>query len=355
MTFAIMVGCSTSQNVSKGTVSYDSGAIPSGHGLWYNLPKTVVRVEMVAEKVVVRPGPFFRFSQRLLNITEVETESREEWRIVGANISTVGIPDSKRQYRILTNGSPSLAAINLTHDGVLAGINMTSFVEPVIGHKVKKENIIDMSSVHFNDVGYSGEQLIKSSTSAMAEEVAKEIYRLRQLRNQIVKGEVELLPPDEGSYQLALKEIDRQEKAFVELFTGKVVIQTIKQNFDFIPEPDQSLNTVLLRFSKQNGFLDPMDVSGTPVYIEVDVDTRQSRNFVAVETSKSPNTSGLVYCKPVSAQIKIIDRTLLLTNENVQLAQFGQVLRMPADLLNGQGIGVELDITTGALKNIFYK
>lgn len=352
--FIALVSCSTNQTVSKGTVNYEPAGITTGDGLWYSLPKTVIRVELIAEKVVVRPGPFYRYSQRLLNIADVETESRDEWRIVGANISTVGVPDGKRQYRISSNGNPSLAALNLTSNGVIAGVNLSDFSEPAVKPDVKEE-IISLAQVQFNDVPFSEEQLIKSSTGAMAEEVAKEIYRLRELRNKILKGELESLPPDKDSYQLVLTEIERQEKAFMELFTGKVVVQTIKQNFDFIPVADQSFNTVLLRFSNQNGFLDPLDVSGTPVYIEVAVDTDNYHDFVADETSKSLNTSGLIYCKPVTADVKIIDRTLLLIQQKVQLAQFGQILRMPADLLNGPGVGVEMDLSTGAVKKIFNK
>ncbi len=350
----ILFGCSTGKEISSGTVNQVSGPYPSGHGLWYNLPKTVIRVEMVAEKVVVKPGPFFRFSQRLLNITEVETESKEEWKIIGAKISTYGVPDEERLYNISTIGNSSYAAVNLTKTRILAGINLNSFDETQIP-LAEVEKIISMADVQFNDVPYTEEQLIKSSTGAMAEEVAKEIYRLRQLRNQVVRGEVEMLPPDVGSYKLAIEYIDRQEKAFKELFTGKVVKQTVTRYFDFIPQANKPLNTVLLRFSQQNGFLDPMDVSGTPVYIEVETDTRNSKNFVTGENKKSINTTGLVYCNPVTAQIKVIDRTLLLTSKQVQISQFGQILRLPSDVFNNREVGVELDTSTGAVKRIFYK
>lgn len=349
-----IVGCTSNKDLSRGSVSSVPGEGPDGHGLWYNLPKTVIRVEMVAEKVVVKPGPFYRYSQRLLNITDVKTEPLEEWRIAGASVSAYGMPDPKRQYRISVEGSPSLAAVSLTSDGILAGININGYHSREITES-KPEEVITLESVNFQNVPFTEEQLIKSSTAAMAEEVAKEIYRLRQLRNQLLQGELEALPADEGSYRQTLAEIDRQEKAFMELFTGKEVIQTVKRCYDFVPEEGQNLNTVLLRFSHQNGFLDAMDMSGTPVYIEVNVDTRQFKNFVAEETSKSLNTSGLVYCKPVVAEVKIIDRTLLLTQQEVQLAQFGKLLRLPSGMLDQKNVGVVLDVATGNLIQVFYK
>jgi hypothetical protein len=350
----VMVGCSTKQIVSNGTVTHEPKGFATEHGMYYYLPKTVIQVEVVAEKEVVKPGPFYRFGQRLLNISAVETESMEAWHLVSATIATTGIPDTKRQYRVSTIGKPSLAALSLTSSGILAAINTPGFYD-LPKEEAVTERVISLSDIDFDEAPYSGEQLIKSSTAAMAEEVAKEIYRLRLLRNQILKGELETLPPDAGAYNLTLAEIDRQEGALLALFTGKRIKQTIKKVVDFLPEPGQILNTVILRFSQQNGFLDAMDVSGTPVYIEVDVDPSNLKDLVAAETSKSENVAGLVYCKPVVAQVKIIDRTLLLTSKQVYLAQFGQVLRMPADLFNSQGVGAELDVATGDIRGVFYK
>jgi hypothetical protein len=122
-----------------------------------------------------------------------------------------------------------------------------------------------------------------------------------------------------------------------------------------VPGPEKSVNTVLLRFSSQKGFLDQMDVSGTPVYIEVEVGEVPDQNFIALENDKSLNRGGLAYNVPARAQVKIIDRTLLLNSGEVFLAQFGQLLRLPANLLDAPNVGVELEPATGALKRIFYK
>ena len=357
MIIIVLYGCASDKHISKGSVSQATTFIPSEQGLWYYLPKTVIKIEIIAEKEVAKAGPFFRFSQRFLNISDVITEDKEIWSITGANVYTEGIPDDKKLFKVSTEGIPAIAALSLTKDGVLKSVNIP---QPSIFHgcsdiKQTEKEIITLKSINFNDVQYSEEQLIKSSTTAMAEEVAKEIYRLRQLKSRIVKGEVDSMPPDGGSFEKTLSEIEKMEQAYMSLFIGKVEKQTVKRVFEFIPDGMQNMNTVLLRFSQQKGFVDIMDVSGTPVYIEVEVNTNNAKNFLLDENKKTENKEGLVVCNPTQAKVRIIDRTLLLTENKVFLGQFGQMYRLPKDLLNDSNVGILLDETTGAVKEIKLK
>ncbi|TCO09914.1 DUF4831 family protein [Natronoflexus pectinivorans] len=348
-------GCSSKETLTRGSVEQVNSDYPTGHGLWYYLPETVIQVEIIAEKTVARSGPFFRFSQRFLNVSDVITENKEEWRIVGAKVTTVGRPDKTRLFRVESSGNPSVTALTLSENGVLHGINLPFIPEVTTGVAKSDQPVISLADINFNDVPFTEEQLIRTSSTAMAEEVAREIYRLREMRSNILEGDVDLLPPDEGSYAIVMAEIDRKEQAYLELFTGRTRTQQVSRVYEFVPRPGKTLNTVLLRFSHQNGFLDSMDVSGTPVYIEVDVHEQAAYNFLNDEHDKSPNRRGMVYCYPVEAVVRIIDRTLLLNEQKVNLAQFGQLVRMPADLLDATNVVVEMDERTGAVKRISYK
>ncbi len=351
----ILFSCSSQKEISEGSVLQVESDMPTGHGLWYYLPKTAIEVEIIAEKHVEKVGPFFRFAQRFLNISDVITEDKEHWQIVGARISTSGIVDKQKLYRINISGTPSIAALNYADGGILRGVNIDCPIRAESVDDFVFEPVISLSSVNFNDVPFTEEQMIRTSTTAMAEEVAKEVFRLRDIRTNILEGDVDLLPPDKGAYQMVIDEIDRKEKAYIELFSGKKLIQRHTKTYRFVPEKGDLLNIVLLRFSSQKGFLDEADVSGTPVYLELEVNENLAKNFLEDEHNKSPNRKGLVYCNPVPANVRVVDRTLLLASEEIFLAQFGQLLRLPEDLLDKPGVSVELDETTGSLKNISYK
>ncbi len=347
-----LAGCSSNQSLSTGSIEHVSADAPSGHGLYYYLPKTAIQVEMMAEKRIQKAGPFYRFAQRFLNISDVITEDKEEWLIVGAQIRTIGVPDRGKLFRVNSSGAPSMAALNLTNEGVLQGLNWSGGAD--LSQKatiLDQEKVIEAADVDFSDAPLTEEQLIKSSTAAMAEEVAKEIYHLREMRNAIVNGEVSV----GSSVETVLAEMARLEQAYLALFIGKVETQRVSRYYDYVPGLEKSVNMVLLRFSSQSGFLDRMNVSGTPVYLELEVGEVPDQNFIALEDDKSPNRRGLAYNVPALGHVKIIDRTLLLSSEEVFLAQFGQLLRLPANLLDGPNVGVELEPATGALKRIFYK
>ena len=157
MAIMMLSGCASNKQTSKGVVSQSVGVVPTGHGLWYYLPKTVVRVEITAEKRVAKTGTFFRFSQRFLNITDVITEDKEEWRIVGAKISTFGVPDEKKLFLVSTEGAPAMAALSLTQNGVLKSVNISEKRQPRFFNENKKisEEVISLKNISFDDVPFT--------------------------------------------------------------------------------------------------------------------------------------------------------------------------------------------------------
>ncbi len=367
---AALAACTSGQPMSQGTAQPVGAEEPNAHGLYYYLPTTSLQIEITAEKRIRKAGPFYRFSQRYLNITDVITEDTEEWVLVDAKVKTVGIPDKSRLFRVNTTGFPSMAALTLSEEAVLLGLNLSpqrqfsrgaeqpyesdSPMGPKYsrghGNAFNKEPLT-LAEINFNDVPMSEEQLIKSSTTAMAEEVAKEIYRIREIRTEIISGDLQV----SGDVKVLLEEMDKLEKAYLSLFVGKEIKGRVTKVFDYYPGPERSINTVLIRFSDKKGFLDKMDVSGTPVYLEVEVLDGNNTDYVALETPKSENNRGLTYINPAKARVRVIDRTVQLLSEEVFLAQYGQLLRLAADLTDGPGVGVELDPATGALRRIFTK
>jgi len=96
-----------------------------------------------------------------------------------------------------------------------------------------------------------------------------------------------------------------------------------------------------------------MDLSGTPVYIQLNIDKHKLLPTGYVPTDKKePLRQGLFYRIPVKATVKIIDRNILMLEKDVLLGQYGQLISLPVDILQKDNVRIELDPTTGALKNI---
>lgn len=318
----------------------------------YSLPLTHLRIEVQIEKVIRKAGPYFRYSEKYLNITNVVTEDSETFRIIGVKITPMGKPDPDKTYSIRPNGSDVAQNICLNQMGILRGFNLNECIPEGVSNEFKPtKSEIQSVDVNFDAVPYIEKQLQKTSTATMAEEVANYIYKIRKRKAKIFLADYEILPPDGAAFELIDQELDLLEKQFVELFAGKTVSQVITRSFDYLPGLEGNNQTVLFRFSSKSGVLDRMDLSGAPVYIEITDLTNIRIPSEPVPDNKKPEKKGVSYCLPGMALVKIIDKNELLLEQEVSIAQFGQVLTLPPSLLQNSS-SIELSPVTGALMHI---
>lgn len=321
--------------------------------LLYNLPSTVIRVNVEVEKTISKVGPFYRYSQKMLNVSDVVTQDKEEWRIKSVEIETYGIPDESNEYAISYSGASSAPFINLSASGVLTGINACTGNETSFLKDYTITKMPSLDEVNFNEVAMIEKQLAKTSTAAMAEETANYIYKIRKRRFKILASDYEQLPPDGQSYEVMVRELNQLEKEHMELFVGKKETFTMKQSFDIVPHEMSANNDVLFRFSALSGIVDKMDVSGAPVYFELEAEETKPRPDAPVSYEKGVQPRhGLYYCKPGKATVKIIDKNELIKEKEVLLAQYGQVVSMPSNVLEQEGVSIRINPVTGALQSI---
>jgi len=350
-----LVSCAVEQTipskVSVKQVSELSNA--TSNALLYNLPTTVVRVNVEVEKTINKVGPFYRYSQKMLNVTDVVIQDKEEWRIKSVNIVTYGVPDEDKHYSINFSGESSAPFLNLTTCGVLAGINADVIVNDNHLKEYTVTEVPSIKDVNFNNVAMIEKQLAKTSTAAMAEETANYIYKIRKRRFKILASDYEQLPPDGLSYEVMVRELNKLEQDHMELFVGKKESYTMTHSFDIIPSELSANNDVLFRFSAVNGIVDKMDVSGAPVYFELEAEEKKPLPNTPVYVKGAEEVrNGLFYCQPGKATIKIIDKNKLIKEQEVYLGQYGQVISMPSNVLEQGNVSIQLNPVTGALQSI---
>ncbi len=320
--------------------------------LTYMLPQTIIQVDITMEKRIMKAGPYYRYSQRLLNLSAAITEDSEEWLIKDVRISTAGKADKSKQFSIFATGNTSANMLTLSSDGVLMGINNTPIFTTEL--PTSKSNLEPLpADVNFDNVALSEDLLYKTSSAAMAQEAANMVYKLRKSRVEILSGEMENLPPDGEAYKTVLHEIEKQEKDFISLFAGKTITLTQTQRFELTPDPLSSYaNHVLCRFNKQKGLVDAMDVTGTPIYLKLDIVNKDDLKNKQLEPSKNPQKNGLFYTLPSWGTVQILDKNTTIISEKVALAQYGQLVSMPASILEKEGVVVEISPATGALISV---
>src|SRR5574344_403509 len=189
----------------------------ANNGVIYALPRTVVRVRVEAEIVQRKVGPFFRYSNKYLNLQNVITEDETIWHLKNISISTVSEANLQQRYKITATGG-SMPAIQLTNNGILAGVNTIGTSNDAVESVNICSPIIDELS--FDNIPLNSEILTKTSSAAMAEETAYTIYRLRQKRVSLLGGENAVVLADGQAYNTVLNELNEIEKQYVSLFSG---------------------------------------------------------------------------------------------------------------------------------------
>ena len=319
----------------------------------YFLPKTVIRVDVEIEKEINKVGPFYRYSEKFLNLTDVITENTVNYSIKSIKMSVVGKPDFDRSYLVQMEGDGVAQNLNLTPQGILCGINLTEnkFSEENTDMEYDKEQL-GIDDVNFDGVPMLEKLLVKTSTASMAEEAANYIYKIRKRKMKILASDFENLPPDGVAYQIVDKELDVLEQQFVELFSGKKVTQTMIRTIEYTPYLQGSDQNVLFRFSDKGGILDSKDLSGTPFYIEITNHNEPVFPDNELEKSDMVKSKGLFYCLPAMVTAKIIDRNITILEKELRIAQFGQILSLPPSILERKDAQIELSPVTGAILNI---
>jgi hypothetical protein len=349
---SLLVSCTTTRElaVTADVVKAPSLGNATVNTVIYGLPQTAMKVEVTAVKRVKKAGPFYRYAEKYLNITNVVVEDQEEWVLKLVNVVPIGKADVSKLFAIRMSGPGQAQNVNLNREGVLCGINLSLFSEqPLPQPAFQSLPIIGLPEVNFSAVPMLEKQLIKTSTAAMAEEVANHIYKIRKRRTKILTADYDKLPPDGDAYAIVVDELNRLEKQFTELFVGKVEEQVVTRVFEYIPGKQGNGNNVLFRFSKSDGIVDKMDVTGTPVYIEVKDETVRHLPENEIKDSKASAKQGLFYCVPGKARVRVLDRTVLLFEQEMDVAQFGQLVSLPAGLLERKNVEIELSPVTGAL------
>ncbi len=148
--------------------------------------------------------------------------------------------------------------------------------------------------------------LLAASDARLAECVAKQIYRIRDARTNLICGEVEHMPADGASIRLMLKEMNKQEEELTAMFVGTVQASTAHGVINLTPYLMSDTRQVVARFSRFAGIVPADDLSGEPIYADVKVATEKV--LAAVQPKRKKD-------QPLYED-RVISRTICLTYNN---------------------------------------
>ena len=323
----------------------------NNYGVEYFLPKTVLKVNVKYDKITQQAGPYARYAEKLLGLSEANIirEDLTYYVLNSVSVEGIGIPDRNASYLIEFKSKTTAPFVYLTKEGLICTINAEYTPEsvPELPHTEA-----DLQEIQDSQFLFTEEYLRAGSVAKMAEVLAKQVYRIRERRNDIFLGDAENTPRDGEGMRIVLANMDGQEKSLMKLFSGTSVSTEEYANFEIEPQSN-IIREILFRFSKYNGIVDSDDLSGSPVYMNVKaIEPLTPPVTDAKRKEKEPQS--IVYNIPVESAVEVFYGTQKMCDKKILIAQFGEKQILATSLFDDKKTPTQVYFypNTGAIKQI---
>ena len=318
-------------------------------GITYSLPKTSLIVEAEVTKVTCKAGPYYQYAEKYLAVQDAIAEDAVYYELGKVRLINRGVPDPDNTYIVEFKPGTVAPYAYLTEDGLLCSIN-TEYVPAE--EKAEKKAVAAKQGTAQNSV-LSEELLMAGSTARQAEVAAKQIYRIRESRMDILTGEADNLPPDGEAMKLVIQQLEAQEQTLSHLFTGTTEKTTDLYEVSIIPS-DELDKEVIFRFSKQLGIVDADDLGGAPVYMNLIATERAPQLEPKEAEKKEKSLKGIIYNVPGKAKVEITMGKRTLYKGEAQITPFGTQEGLAPVMFEDKKAPVKISFypETGAIKQI---
>lgn len=347
--WVIGVGSLFAQNTVK-----MSAVKANDYGVAYSLPKTSIVVTASYTKTTRKAGEFYQYAQRYLSISNVITEDQVVYTLDKITASTAGIADKDKSYLVEFKSGSTAPFVTLTKEGLICAIN-DDYTFP----KTEDTQEAPSSSGQLpNPRSFLSEEILRAgSTAKQAELIAKQIYRLRESRTNILTGEADNMPPDGNAYQLVMKQLEEQEKALTAMFTGAETTETSSREFMIVPNEKNIDNRVIFRFSSKLGVVDANDLAGAPVTLSLKNKEPKSLPILTPKEEQQMEkkfSQGIIYNIPGKGVLDITYNGKTYVQKECDIVQYGvQDVLIPKMFENNkQPVKVIFYPDLGAIKQI---
>ncbi len=321
------------------------------YGLVYSLPTTALEVEVTASHQVAKKGPYYLYAKKSIAADKAISEDFEKWQITDVKVRPYGVSDSGTQY-LMQLRPGAMTSITVDADGMLLAINKeVSSPKAATQAPASQPQVKWPSGNEYLD--FVDEDFVASKSSAkQAQLLAESLMEVRESKLALTRGTADAMPADGKQMELMLASLGEQEAALTAAFTGSVTTEMVTRKFTFIPDGDAK--QVLFRLSDFAGFVDADDLSGDPVYIQIETLNQASLPVDAKGEEKKLPKNAVIYNIPGSAQVTISTLGKNLFQKEFQMAQMGMTFGLDPALFTDkkEPSFAVFDPVTGALLEI---
>lgn len=310
---------------------------PEG-ALSYCLPNTSLSFEVEAIKEVFHVGPYAKYAQKYLGVDARQTDGTTY--ILSKITMTPYIEADQSARYFLATGSKAVDAafLHLTSCGLVSVSDGTFGVASVWRFPVSLEqnnsdtglisNTASESTTLYRNVkgendyttvAVTQQLTVAKSVEQKAAETASLIFDLRKKRIQILTGDTDATYSGEAM-GAAVAQIERLEKEYMSMFVGytETSVQTVR--YDVVPDKDRTMY-IAFRFSESAGLLNPDELSGTPIVLEITPNEVYNKGIGGLKSSNPAKYA--VYRVPAVCTVKLRNGSDVIMTTRLPIHQYG--------------------------------
>jgi hypothetical protein len=345
----------------------DNNAAPqTKEGIFYSLPRTVVKIEVKIDRIENYKGPYADFALRFLGLKNVVAANSIDYKISDITITTYPEPDPDQYYFVemgdkISKGEKS-GILSLNDAGVILGTMPENIdtVSKTVHRSDRDESPADADKDAFGELfkysadvsvfekvdtiirkinidtmtverQYYKRTMVEKSPEQKAKEAADFISKIKDNRFNLISGTQEVNYNKE-TLEFMDTQLKTMEKEYLKLFTGVSLHKSLNFSYKYIPIPNQ-INTEIpiFKFLKSKGIIDLDEQGGKVVTIKIQRvgNTNTVANYLK-KAEKDNKILGFSYRIPELARVTVkLDEN---TQEETQclVSQLGVVTNLPA-------------------------
>lgn len=345
-------------------------------GMFFALPKTVFRIDVVMRITEKRRGIYSPFTSKYFNVTDYIKADSREYSIKEVRITPLSVPDENQVYFLSTRHARGLS-LQVDDRGIIRSLNantsydsktksflpsesrsaaevspLPSFIQPRFSYRadtvINREMGRDSTIIERRFVT---KKLVEKSLEEYAREAYDKLQDIRKRRYDFLSDPSEL-NLDGAGLSLLLSELDKMEKALLELFFGNVYYS--EKVISFMYEPTAQPEQPLFNFTRDKGLqFNAKQLRGIETVVlelkpQPAISPMLARNASRSKHKKSSNP--LPYRIPLQAQVRLVQDENVLFEGEFTLPQHGAISHLTVKDL--RKVRILYDTATGALLSV---
>ncbi|MCP4552380.1 MAG: DUF4831 family protein [Bacteroidetes bacterium] len=353
-----------------------AGSLTNKEGLFYSLPRTLLKVDVIVEMKEEIPGPLHAYAEKYMGLGKVPTLHTSQYQIKEIRVVPIAQPDPDQSYFVQIDRKSKedkSVVLSLTESGIIKGVNLDQAMDQVDFRRVDENagskndaslfdyfadynfyKSIDTVARRISIDAANVERFLYNTSwperdlEQKSKEASEFIAKIRENRFLLLTGYQEINYGEGMVYMDG--ELKKMEREYMSLFTGRTKKESFLKSFTFIPQKNVVGNQVVFKFSNSEGFLKSNSSRGSNVYIKII--SHQNTLFIdrfnrLIAVLEDTNPTGCYYRIPEKVTVQILFDGEVIHESEQLISQYGTVSQIPS-----LKSSIEFDTQTGMIKRI---